>query len=384
MEYRWTHPTNAIIGVTSRCNYNCAYCFQGTKANIDVKLDNILVTLQYIVENRQELGYTDDQPSTIAFYGGEPLLQKKLIRNVLEAYPTEKYPYFYYCITTNGHLLDEEFIALCLEHQVRLIISYDGLFSTGPKSGSNTGREWLKYLGAIHYPYYSISVVVEEQNLSALSANIYDMANNLRCPMVTEISLDIKRITKELEDKYLKILWDIKEDIAAKGWPFIFLPCRPAYEKYNPCDCPGGMWPYFLHPNGEYTLGISTFAKDTTEYKKVFGSTANRQLDEQKLQNYLNMMVESERFCDDCDSTYSRCEQKIAGGRDYSICRKNYMFGASIPVMPLTRESHFITAKQYAPRLGHYREMPFDPVMMQIGTDQNTNNEERGEESDRL
>lgn len=379
MEYRWTHPTNAIIGLTSRCNYNCAYCFQGTKDAIDANIDDITATLNYILENRKELNTPDDIPSTIAFYGGEPLLRKDLIIEILKKFPTSQYPSLYYSFTTNGSLLDKDFISSCLEHKVRIIISYDGVKADGPKSGMNKGRKWLEYLSEIKYPYYSISIVVEEDNLVNLGSNIHDIVHNLHCPMVTEISLDIKRITKELEDKFLATLWSIKDHIAIEKWPLIFLPCRPAYEEYNPCDCPGGMWPYFLHPNGEYTKGIATFSKKATEFKKVFGSATSRHLDEEKLQHYLDMNIESKRFCEGCDSTYSRCQQRIQGERDYSICRKNYMFGDCIPVMPLDRESYFDVVDKYRPIYGHYKEMKFDPVMMEIGTNQNTDYKEEME-----
>ena len=71
------------------------------------------------------------QKSTgIAFFGGEPLLYKDLIkdtvsyaRKVSETAPAK----FYFKLTTNGLLLDEEFIRFCKKENIFAAISLDGV-----------------------------------------------------------------------------------------------------------------------------------------------------------------------------------------------------------------------------------------------------------------
>jgi uncharacterized protein len=65
----------------------------------------------------------------IAFFGGEPLLHKDLIRNTV-AYGRKKSSgtetKFYFKLTTNGLLLDEEFVQYCQKENIAVGLSLDG------------------------------------------------------------------------------------------------------------------------------------------------------------------------------------------------------------------------------------------------------------------
>jgi len=66
----------------------------------------------------------------IVFFGGEPLLCRDMIYDTVayaEALQKEGRGRFHYKITTNGTLLDEEFLRYSLEHEVFIALSHDGV-----------------------------------------------------------------------------------------------------------------------------------------------------------------------------------------------------------------------------------------------------------------
>lgn len=66
----------------------------------------------------------------IIFFGGEPLLRKDLITDAIrhcKEIEQKQEAYFHYKVTTNGTLLDEEFMRFAGESQLAIGISHDGL-----------------------------------------------------------------------------------------------------------------------------------------------------------------------------------------------------------------------------------------------------------------
>lgn len=62
----------------------------------------------------------------IIFFGGEPLLCKDLIKDIID-YSKNIDCVFYFKMTTNGMLLDEETIAFCKKNQIMVSLSIDGI-----------------------------------------------------------------------------------------------------------------------------------------------------------------------------------------------------------------------------------------------------------------
>ena len=76
-----------IIHLTNKCTF-----------------DNIKALIDYEISRKEKY-------SIIVFYGGEPLLQKNMIKDTIDYIKSKKSKTkFYYGITTNGTLLDDEFI----------------------------------------------------------------------------------------------------------------------------------------------------------------------------------------------------------------------------------------------------------------------------------
>jgi len=76
-----------------------------------------------------KLGMEDKNTSGLLFYGGEPLLEKELIYDVVDYAKSIRKKTghnFYYKITTNGMLLDEEFLKFANDNNMTIGFSCDG------------------------------------------------------------------------------------------------------------------------------------------------------------------------------------------------------------------------------------------------------------------
>ncbi len=124
-----------ILEVTSQCNFRCKYCCYSdhyeythgytnevmdentARAAIDLFFNNF--------ENAQKSNPLQDP--YIGFYGGEPLLNRELIRYAVN-YIEEKYSKFHpkYNMTTNGYLLTKEDMDFLVKHDFAVLVSLDG------------------------------------------------------------------------------------------------------------------------------------------------------------------------------------------------------------------------------------------------------------------
>jgi len=76
-----------------------------------------------------KLGMEDQNTSGLLFYGGEPLLERQLIYDVVDytkALRKDTGHIFYYKMTTNGTLLDEEFLKFAKDANLTIGFSCDG------------------------------------------------------------------------------------------------------------------------------------------------------------------------------------------------------------------------------------------------------------------
>ena len=111
--------------LTDSCNLKCSYCYEGdSKNSIFLTEEKLRLALNYIKTNNP---VNDDIHLTLL--GGEPLLNKKLLRKVFEIINNEYKDIihlFHYSLTTNVVFLDDEVIQLLLNNNVSLSISIDG------------------------------------------------------------------------------------------------------------------------------------------------------------------------------------------------------------------------------------------------------------------
>lgn len=111
---------NITLHLTEQCNMNCSYCVHDKK-ELHMSEKVMLASCDYIFKSGKSAG--------ICFFGGEPLLKKDLIYKAVERckiLSKEKNMPFSCKMTTNGTLLDKEFLEYAKKIEMLIGLSFDG------------------------------------------------------------------------------------------------------------------------------------------------------------------------------------------------------------------------------------------------------------------
>ena len=121
--------------VTDACNLNCKYCgygeyYDGYDKREDkfLSMDLAITVLEYMTEKWNSRYASSYQKDTyISFYGGEPLLNMKFIKEAVAWINNTKIPncHFVYTMTTNAILLNK-YIDFLADHDFKILVSLDG------------------------------------------------------------------------------------------------------------------------------------------------------------------------------------------------------------------------------------------------------------------
>lgn len=137
IEGKLNQTTILYLMTAQGCNFGCKYCpvpeiAKKYGASI-LSIEDALAGIDLWGEHLKE-SYDSSLPYFVIFYGGEPLLNKEVVKSslyYLEAkkekgvLPTD----LNIMIATNGVLVDDDTIALCQEHKVSVAVGLDGPIS---------------------------------------------------------------------------------------------------------------------------------------------------------------------------------------------------------------------------------------------------------------
>jgi uncharacterized protein len=160
------------LHLTTACNMRCSYCYSPPHGGAAMSPD--------IGRRAMDLGARlTDGSCGIVFFGGEPLLHKDLIRELV-AYGRGKGPAAYHFkLTTNGLLLDDDFIEFSLANDVLIAMSFDGVADAHDAhrrlpDGSPTFDLLLPRLKMLleARPYASVLMVVNPDTVRHLSDSV--------------------------------------------------------------------------------------------------------------------------------------------------------------------------------------------------------------------
>lgn len=167
-----------IIHLTEKCNLNCTYCYE-KKSDKDISFESIKKLVDNEIKQKQKY-------SIIVFYGGEPLLQKNIIKNTIDYIKSKKSKTkFYFGITTNGTLLDDEFLKYMKENDfINIAYSIDGMKETHDlnrltTNGNGTFDIVEKNAKNLLKSFDSVvaMTVITKNNLNNLSQNVAYLIN---------------------------------------------------------------------------------------------------------------------------------------------------------------------------------------------------------------
>ena len=119
-----------LLKVSSRCNINCSYCYvynQGDTSWQRMPKHMSLSTVEDVLRQLASLYEDQKHPFAVVLHGGEPLLLPRTILETLLQGLADRLPQT--CsrsIQTNGTLIDDELLSLCLRTGTTLSVSLDG------------------------------------------------------------------------------------------------------------------------------------------------------------------------------------------------------------------------------------------------------------------
>ena len=108
------------LHLTNDCNLQCSYCYVCQKPEY---------MNRSTAEHAVRLAAASGEPSCgIIFFGGEPLLCRDTIRDTVaycRAMERERPVRFHFKMTTNGTLLDREFLEFSRKENIFIALSHD-------------------------------------------------------------------------------------------------------------------------------------------------------------------------------------------------------------------------------------------------------------------
>jgi uncharacterized protein len=109
----------AALCLTHNCNLRCRYCYAGEKINRRMSPETAQQAIDFLVAN-------SNGSCIVTFFGGEPLLELSLIRQIV-LYAREKYgKTVQFRMSTNGTLVDKDFLTFAREQELYFVLSIDG------------------------------------------------------------------------------------------------------------------------------------------------------------------------------------------------------------------------------------------------------------------
>lgn len=203
----------ALFEVSNDCNLRCTYCYgqggdYGT-ARCLMNSETLKKSLEYCFEK-----FTPKENLSIVFFGGEPLLNAKIIAEAVEAlnvFASKNGNTIRYSVTTNGTILNTELIDLFRNNNFAVTISIDG-----GKLIQNKNRPFISGKGSYDIVANNVKSMLE--NHVKLTARITLTQPNIRnlSGAVQDIwNMGVDNVTFELvstEDEKLNITCDDLEE----------------------------------------------------------------------------------------------------------------------------------------------------------------------------
>lgn len=211
---RYINPTvdTIFIMLGRKCNFNCRYCMQ---LSSDQKLDKLPTEInEDIYDLFRDIAKNQENPLTIHFYGGEPLVYFNKIKEIVKN--TKDIKNIKYSIITNGSLINEEISNFLNENNFVVGVSWDGRQSieTRRKDVFLSNKEnifKIKNLGIsavlshYAYPKQILDDIQEIDNLyrkdsnKHLSVNIDEIFDTDLTDR-TLLDVDYKRVYREVKE----------------------------------------------------------------------------------------------------------------------------------------------------------------------------------------
>lgn len=304
------------LHLTSGCNMNCSYCYAPPKTREDMTWE--------ITEQAIKYGYkTSPHNLGIIFFGGEPLLKRDLIKKSISFsnnlfQNTGFKPHFK--ITTNGLLLDENFMRFSNSVNLSVALSIDGIepahnYHRKTKDGNNTFEfieEKLDLLLSFQ-PYASVYMTVSPETANYYFDSVSYLFNKGVKYLIVSLNYAGNWTSKEIIElkKQYKRIAILYERMILNQKKFYFSPFEIKFasrirgEMYECDKCHLGMRQVSVSPDGSIFPCVQFVNRSEYKIGNVFDG-----IDIYK-RNALYKISSDNKSCEEC-LLKSRCNNSCS------------------------------------------------------------------------
>lgn len=230
-----SHLRQLVFEVTNKCNLRCRYC---ALSNLYISkndglgemlsFDKAKILLDYLFSLRNSFE-SIGQPLIVSFYGGEPLINIKLIKEIIDYIEKSKYSKVIYGMTSNAVLLDQH-IDYLVEKKFQLVISLDGNEHNNSfrinSSGHNSFNKVFKNVVLLQtkYPEYFEKFVQFNSVIHARNSveDVFNFINSNFNKIPQFSSLNTSGINAKRKNHFNKIYKNVAQDIvASKNYKYL-------------------------------------------------------------------------------------------------------------------------------------------------------------------
>jgi uncharacterized protein len=158
-----------VLNVNTGCNLSCSYCY---KEDLDTPSNGQKMSFETAKQSiEMMLKESPDQPRyNIVFFGGEPLSNMTLIKDVV-AYAEQRFAELDrgidFSLTTNATMLTEKIVAYLNEHRIGVAVSIDG-----PKAVHDKNRITVGGQGTYDVVRRKIEMLMKGYNARPIGARV--------------------------------------------------------------------------------------------------------------------------------------------------------------------------------------------------------------------
>lgn len=314
---------HVTLHLTAACNLKCNYCYAhcspvGHAMTNETAFQAIRFAAETISPN---IG--------VIFFGGEPLMKLDVIKNTiqeckkLEAQDSLKYK-FHYKITTNGVLMDEEFLQFAAENNIIISLSIDGT-----REAHNTHRILKNGKGSFdliepkiskllqYQPYANALMVVSPENVDFYYESVKFLVEKGFVYIISALNYagDWKKEHLAKLEKQYKLLAKYYRKLTLKEHKFFFSPFEMKLTTHIKgkdilcTDCHLTKKQVSIAPNGDIYPCVQFVQDGISNTEFVIGDVWNG-FDQEKRSAIYNHSQE-ENTCTTC-ALKSRCNYKCS------------------------------------------------------------------------
>jgi uncharacterized protein len=335
---------NAIdIFISEDCNLACKYCFirrglsNGNKALMEQVVGER--TVDFLIKRSG-----DKKDLFICFFGGEPLINFKVLKHIVTYALDEGSKYnkrFHFSLTTNGTLLSDEIVDFIYKNQIKVLISIDGDIHSHNRNRPLPGggdsyteivnnlrkldRRNISYSARATVSSFTKSKIAENyEHLTSLGFNKIHFENALA--PIGQIFITDKNDIIDIKKQYSLISKKISKNMrSGRSYNVETIPLpldRIITKKSNFYSCTAGKGYVSVNVNGDIYLCHRFVGEKDFFLGNVIEDIYSLKWSE-TIRNETN--VENRKRCRKCWARY------ICGGGCYGI---NYDFNKDISLAP--------------------------------------------------